>query len=137
LPDILCSLGISQSKKLNQFKVRRNEIFSKYDSRLRSIEWIKLPVCREYVSPNWHLYPIRVPTEIRLELFKYLLSNGIGVQVNYIPAYRHPVFQIPPSAYDEFPNSEKFYKSEISLPIHLELSEKDQEKICSLIEVFS
>jgi dTDP-4-amino-4,6-dideoxygalactose transaminase len=136
LPDILCSLGISQSKKLDQFKRRRIEIFSNYNSRLSSIGWIELPVCRQYVSPNWHLYPIRVPKEIRRELFMYLHSNGIGAQVNYIPAYRHPVFQIPPSRYSEFPNSESFYKSEISLPMHIELSEQDQEKICTLIEAF-
>ena len=41
----------------------------------------------------WHLYPIRVPHEMRRPLFEYLRANGVIVQVNYIPAYWHPVYE--------------------------------------------
>jgi dTDP-4-amino-4,6-dideoxygalactose transaminase len=136
LPDVLCALGINQSKKISHFKKRREEIFSFYNNRLSSIDWITLPTCHEYASPNWHLFPIRVPKTIRLDFYKYLHEHGIRVQINYIPAYRHPVFQISPERYMDFPESERFYESEISLPMYFELSSSDLEMICSAIDSY-
>lgn len=136
LPDVLCALGINQSKRMSQFKKRREEIFSFYHDRLSSIHWITLPTCYEYASPNWHLFPIRVPKTIRSDFYKYLHKKGVRVQVNYIPAYRHPVFQISPERYTDFPESERFYESEISLPMYFELSNSDLEMICCAIESY-
>jgi dTDP-4-amino-4,6-dideoxygalactose transaminase len=65
----------------------------------------------------WHLYPIRVPAETRRHVFESLRAEGIGVQVNYLPAHWHPAFasyNIPKGKYIE---SENFYLSEISLPM--------------------
>jgi dTDP-4-amino-4,6-dideoxygalactose transaminase len=58
------------------------------------------------------------------------------VQVNYLPAYRHPVFdslQINPEL---FPNSERFYSSEISIPFHLNLTRFELEYIVEKIKDF-
>jgi dTDP-4-amino-4,6-dideoxygalactose transaminase len=112
LPDVLCALGSSQLSRLNKFKSARTNIFERYSSGLSGIDWISLPVKREYVDPMWHLYPIRVPHEMRRPLFEYLRNNGVIVQVNYIPAYWHPVFKDMGYKQGLCPNSEKFYKSE-------------------------
>ena len=77
----------------------------------------------------WHLYPIRVNPNNRKSIFLDLKESGIGVQVNYLPAYLHPVFQDLGYKRGLCPEAEKFYKSEISLPIYPSLSKKDQELV--------
>lgn len=117
LPDILCALGISQLAKINMFKNRRQEVFDAYQRSLRDIMEIKLPDQKDYVSPMWHLYPIRVRPDKRLMIFNNLRRGGYGVQVNYIPAYRHPAFADLGIKFTQFQNSEAFYSEEISLPM--------------------
>jgi dTDP-4-amino-4,6-dideoxygalactose transaminase len=137
LPDVLCALGLSQLKRLPEFKKKRSEIFETYSNTLLDNSAITLPTKRDYVEPTWHLYPIRVPADVRASIFAELRSQGIGVQVNYIPAYFHPVFDS-----EEYPNglcpvAEKFYSEEISLPIHFGLSHKDLNEITQLLLNFS
>lgn len=136
LPDVLCALGSSQLQRLEDFKASRTEIFSRYSSELASIDWITLPAKREYVDPMWHLFPIRVPSAVRKELFNYLRSNDVIVQVNYIPAYWHPVFQDLGYSRGLCPQAEAYYEGEISLPMYSDLSEAQQTRVIELIAKF-
>ena len=89
---------------------------------LSGVSHIQLPVERPYVDSNWHLFPIRVNSDKRTEIFDGMRKNGIGVQVNYLPAYRHPVFQKNSFEVGSFPNSELFYSQAISLPMFPQLT---------------
>ena len=129
LPDVLCALGLSQLQRLAEFKKKRSEIFDTYSNALLGNLEITLPPKRDYVDPTWHLFPIKVPAEMRMSVFTELRSQGIGVQVNYLPAYFHPVFDSREYPIGLCPVAEKFYSEEISLPIHFSLSKKDQEVI--------
>ncbi len=117
LPDVLAALGSQQLKRLEGFKKRRAEIKAAYDGMLAGIEGIEVPVQRHYVDPMWHLYPLRVPTKSRRAVFEHLRAAGFGVQVNYLPAYRHPVFANLGFREGMFPCAEEFYAGEVSLPI--------------------
>ena len=123
LPDILCALGISQLRKLNEFKNRRTEIWENYSSAFASNEFITTPTMRNYVNPTWHLYPIRVPSDRREDIVVRLRELGIGVQINYIPAFWHPAFNYSNMKEANCPIAENFYKCEISLPIFTDMTE--------------
>lgn len=129
LPDVLCALGSSQLQRLVEFKKRRSEIFQTYTEAFSDLETVVLPSKREYVDPTWHLFPIRVPASIRRSVFDKLKAADIGVQVNYIPAYLHPVFDTEKYPRGLCPVAEKFYSEEISLPIHFNLSAEDLARI--------
>lgn len=136
LTDIQSALGISQIMRIGDFKQRRRYVYSVYSEAFNSNEIIQCPTERNYVDSNWHLYPIHVQKDKRRLLFEYLRLQGIGVQVNYIPAYQHPVFsdyRINPL---EFPKSQNFYDTQISLPMHTQLSDQDLEKIITSVEKF-
>jgi dTDP-4-amino-4,6-dideoxygalactose transaminase len=138
LPDVLCALGNSQLTKLESFKEIRRSNFSKYIEAFRNVNNLVLPVERDYVSSNWHLFPVRVPSEKRLEVFEKLRKAGVGVQVNYLPAYRHPVFSSLNVDPRDYPNSENYYGSEISLPMHASINEIEFDYICTtLIEILA
>jgi dTDP-4-amino-4,6-dideoxygalactose transaminase len=136
LSDILCALGISQIKRIQKFKSRRTEIFDFYNEELKNISQIQLPFKEDNVDPMWHLYPIRVKDGTRNEFYEYLWDFDIRVQVNYVPAYFHPIFQDSGYSKGLCPVSEKFYMEEISLPIHPSLSQKDLNKIIRVIKQY-
>jgi dTDP-4-amino-4,6-dideoxygalactose transaminase len=132
----LCALGISQLSKLPSFKKRRRSVFNLYKELLAGLPQLTLPIEKQYVNSNWHLYPLRVQASQRRELFEFLRESGFGVQVNYIPAYRHPVFSEYRIDKNSFPNSERFYSEEISLPMHVEISDEEVNNICQTITKF-
>jgi dTDP-4-amino-4,6-dideoxygalactose transaminase len=136
LSDVSCALGISQLSKLPSFKERRRSVFNLYGELLAGIPELTLPKEKQYVNSNWHLYPLRVQSSLRRALFEFLRESGFGVQVNYIPAYRHPVFSNYNIDRNSFPNSERFYNEEISLPMHVEIGDEDVVNICQTITKF-
>ena len=117
LPDVLCALGISQLKRLDYIKTRKKAVFKRYEENLKDLVNVRLPTQREYVDVNWHLFPIQVDPNIRLELFNFLRAASISVQVNYLPAYWHPAFKSLGLIQGMYSTSDKFYSSEISLPM--------------------
>ena len=131
LPDILCSLGISQLRRLEDFKEKKNTIFQTYIDELKDMNSVELPTQKSFVSVNWHLFPIRVSPEKRKALFNGLRNKGIWVQVNYIPAFRHPVFKDLGIDCAKYPVSNLFYSREISLPMFYSLKETDLDRVVS------
>lgn len=136
LPDVLCALGSSQLARIEDFKSARSKIFKKYSEELSDLDWITLPAKRDYVDPVWHLYPIRVPHEVRRQLFDYLRSNDVIVQVNYIPTYWHPVYEDLGYKKGLAPHSENYYLGEISLPMYANLTEINQDFVIDTIRKF-
>lgn len=136
LPDVLCALGMSQLSRLQDFKLKRESIYQEYARLLGNQSRILLPTKRDYAEPNWHLYPVRVNPSHRRLIFEHLREKGIGVQVNYLPAHKHPVFNCENPNFGNLINSENYYASEISLPLHSHLSIEDLEYISrTLIEI--
>lgn len=132
LPDVLCALGISQLAKLEEFKLKRQDIFNAYLKLFQEFSDIATPTRKSYVDVNWHLYPIRVDRSIRRQVFEELRRKGVGVQVNYMPAHWHPVFQNLGYSRSDFPVSGDFFSSEISLPMSSSLSIYQVEQIAQI-----
>ncbi|WP_067495072.1 DegT/DnrJ/EryC1/StrS aminotransferase family protein [Actinoplanes sp. TFC3] len=129
LPDVLCALGSSQLRRLGGFKARRQHLSRRYDELLAGVPGLRLPTTRDYVDPMRHLYPVRVLDGRRREVFERLRTAGIGVQVNYIPAYWHPVYEDLGYQRGMCPNAEAFYAEEISLPLFYDLTDSDQDHV--------
>lgn len=131
LPDILCALGLSQLTRLGEFKGKKSAIFQTYVNELQNAIGVQLPTKRPYAEVNWHLFPIRVDPKKRTFLFNNLRNAGIGVQVNYIPAYWHPVFNSIGLNTGKYPESDLFYSKEISLPMFVSLQEAELDRVIS------
>ncbi len=133
LPDVLCALGSSQLQRLESFVARRAEIKRIYDEALANLDGVDIPFAPEGAEPAWHLYPLRVPAERRRAIFESLREQGIGVQVNYIPAYWHPVFEDLGYKRGMCPVAEDFYRREISLPMFPGLTDADVERVIEAV----
>jgi dTDP-4-amino-4,6-dideoxygalactose transaminase len=136
LPDLLCALGSSQLLRLPAFKARRDTITARYNRGLSGIDELRLPARRDGADPMWHLYPLRIRDGRRRALFEHLRANDIGVQVNYLPVYRHPVYADLGYRLGMCPVAEDYYAQEISLPLFPDLTDADVDAVIDLIRRF-
>lgn len=128
LTDFQCALGISQLGKIEVFKDKRRSFVLKYRKILGNIEGVKLLKELEGRDPMWHLFPVFI--ENRNHILSELRNKGILAQVNYVPAYFHPVFSNLGFKKGVCPNSETFYSQELSLPLHTSLTDELVTYIC-------
>lgn len=136
LNDVACALGLSQLRRLDAFVARRAEIKATYDAAFSSVPELTIPAERPGARPAWHLYPLRVPADSRRRLFEHMRARGVGVQVNYIPVYWHPVFEDLGYARGQCPVAEEYCAQEISLPMFPDLLDSEQEHVIDLVRAF-
>jgi dTDP-4-amino-4,6-dideoxygalactose transaminase len=60
-------------------------------------------------------------------------EQGVLVQVNYIPAYWHPVFEDLGYKRGMCPNAEAYYEQEISLPMFADLSADQVSRVIDVL----
>lgn len=127
MTDIQCALGISQMKRLDEFVEKRRVLVERYNQAFQNVEGITIPFMEKDCNSSWHLYVIQV--ENRKEVFDKLRKAGIGVNVHYIPVYKHPYYQ--KNGYDNVvcENAEKLYEHMISLPLYPDLTEDEQDYV--------
>jgi dTDP-4-amino-4,6-dideoxygalactose transaminase len=133
LPDVLCALGSSQLSRLDAFKARRQQLTARYDELLGDLPGLRLPVQRDGVDPMRHLYPVRVLDGRRREVYDRMRAAGILVQVNYIPVYWHPLFEDLGYRRGMCPVAERFYAEELSLPLYVDLTDADQDRVAGTL----
>ena len=129
LPDVLCALGSSQLRRLATFRARRAALTARYDTLLADVPSLRLPARRAEVDPVRHLYPVRIQDGRRREVYDRMRAAGIGVQVNYLPAYWHPVFADLGYRRGLCPVAESFYAEELSLPLFVDLTAAQQDRV--------
>lgn len=131
ITDIQCALGISQMKRLDQFVGRRRALAERYNRAFGEMDEIVCPTQKKGCNNSWHLYVIQVQN--RKKLFDRLRQAEIGVNVHYIPVYKHPYYQ--QHGYDNVhcPNAEQYYEHCISLPLYPGLTDQQQEYVIEQI----
>lgn len=134
ITDIQCALGVTQLKKLDRFVERRREIARRYDEAFKQIKGIKIPAQENGCNNSWHLYVIQVTEKARKEVFDTLRGEGIGVNVHYIPVYRHPYYQKHGYADVCCEHAEKYYERAISIPIYPLLTDAEQDYVIEAIK---
>ena len=136
LTDIASALGLAQLRRLESFKQRRAEITARYNAAFSGVAGLRTPPQRPDVDPAWHLYPVRVLDGRRREVFEAMRARDIGVQVNYIPVYWHPVYAEMGYRRGMCPNAEAFYAEELSLPLYPDLTDAQVDQVIeTLVDV--
>ncbi len=125
LTDIQAALGISQLKRLDDFIEKRREISKKYFNKL---ECNILPYQHPDTKSSWHLFIIK--SSNRKETYIKLKEHDIMTQVHYIPVHTQPFYNKKAMQYR---NSVEFYKHCLSLPIYVDLTISDQDKIINCL----
>lgn len=129
ITDIQCALGVSQMKKLDHFVKRRREIAARYDEALGECKQLLLPKQELGCNNSWHLYVVQVLDKDRKKVFDAMRQKNIGVNVHYIPVYKHPYYQ--EHGYETVccKNAEQYYERAISLPMYPLLTNEEQDYV--------
>ena len=138
LSDINCALGISQLKKINFFLKERKKIYKKYITELRNFS--PNLVINEHdknIKPSYHLIIININFEklnkTKTHFIKYMLDHKIIAQQHYIPIYNFSVYNERRASYLD---SDRYFKTSISIPIYVGLDKKKQDKIINIIKKY-
>lgn len=136
ITDIQAALGLSQLGHLESFIQRREHLANRYDQGLKDLE-CKRPARVNGFESAWHLYVIEWDEEkngrSRRALFEDMQNAGIGVNVHYIPIYRQPFYAKMKSCWGRFPNSEKYYRHAITLPLFPALTTAQQDYVVDML----
>lgn len=133
MTEIQAALGSSQIDRLDEYvKIRRAKA-NFYFEELGHIAEIKLPFQSPSALSSFHLFPILINKSSKLNtrnrVYKFLQEAKIGVNLHYIPVYRHPFYKNLGFQVGYCPNSENYFQSTISLPLHPALSQQEQNYI--------
>ena len=136
LSDINCALGLSQLKKINFFLKKRKKIYEKYSTKFNNFNSkLIVPNYSKNIKPSYHLFLINIAfnklKKTKDHFMRYLIDNNIMAQQHYIPIYK---FSIYGRNSNGFSGSEKYFNNSISIPIFINLSDKDQNKIIKIVK---
>jgi UDP-4-amino-4,6-dideoxy-N-acetyl-beta-L-altrosamine transaminase len=127
MTDFQAALGISQLKKLDMFIEKRTSLADRYMVDLKDLPWISLPSTVPHVKHAWHIFTILLDKTIsRDAFFKYMQSANIGVNVHYIPVYKHSYYRkILPVKIDGYPVTEEVFSRIITIPLHPKITNEE------------
>lgn len=133
MTDMQAALGLSQLDRLHSYVTRRHDIARRYDAELAD-----LPLTRPWHHPDsysaLHLYPVRLhDTALHRTTFEALRSAGIGVNLHYIPVHLQPYYRALGFHEGDFPESEAYYRSAISLPIFPTMTDEQQSSVIAAL----
>jgi UDP-4-amino-4,6-dideoxy-N-acetyl-beta-L-altrosamine transaminase len=136
LTDIHAALALSQLTRIDNFLDRRREIVNAYNEAFASMNTISTPVERPGTLSAWHLYVVEVNAgmEKRRILFDQLRTNGLGVQIHYIPVHLQPYYREMGFSEGDFPVAENYASRAISLPIYPAMTNEDVAQVVKIIK---
>lgn len=135
LCEIQAALGRSQLTRLDAFMDARRAVANRYSQLLAD-----LPLTRPIKTDasSWHLYAIRMdPSQSNLTrkaLFDHLRVREIEAHVHYIPIHTQPYYRALGFKPDDFPVSQEYYGTCLSLPIYPNLTADDQDFVVASIK---
>lgn len=123
--DVMAAIGLAQLKKLVDMNNRRRSIIARYLEGIKDIPGIR-PYTKYSVEGHEAYWFFGIRCEKRNELIIYLKNKGIATGVHFYPLPLHPLFQ----RYDKgCPVAMEIWKSFLTLPSHVDLTDKEVEYI--------
>ena len=102
LTDLQAAFGSARFAKLDAFVARRNDLAARYRVLLAGLPIELPPAAPEGFRHAYHLFAVRVPE--RRAVYDTMRATGIGVQVHYVPIYKHPLYADPAAARVDYPD---------------------------------
>jgi UDP-4-amino-4,6-dideoxy-N-acetyl-beta-L-altrosamine transaminase len=131
MTDFQAALLISQLKKLDGFKQRRQEIVKRYNEAFADIPEIIVQKEIEKSDTCRHLYIIRLDLEklncTRREFFDAMSAENVQCQIHYVPVYWFPYYSHQGYERGLCPNAEEVYKGIMSIPLYPKLTDAEVE----------
>lgn len=138
ISDIEAALGASQMKRLDEFAAKRRELVAYYNEQFSEIPEVSFQIDETPDGTVRHLYCLRFDLDklglSRRFIYDALRTEGIGVNVHYLPVYRLPYYAHLGYAQDECPAANEYYEQAVTLPLHCAMGLEDAEDVVAAVK---
>jgi dTDP-4-amino-4,6-dideoxygalactose transaminase len=129
MSNVNAAIGIEQLKRIESFKASRQGIAKKYLIGLKSLRQVSFFEL-DYDAIMPHIFAVKA--ERRDELREFLISKGIECGIHYKPNHLLTMY----ASEGVFPVTDLLYKSMLTIPCHVDLSEEEQLYVIKQIWAF-
>lgn len=134
LDEIQAGLLRVKLKHIDEINAEREKIADRYNNEIKNKKII-LPTIADNASCVWHQYVVRCNE--REKLIDYLNKKEIGTIIHYpIPPYLSEAYRYLEHAKGDFPITEKYADSVLSLPMYNGMTEDEQSYVIDEINKF-
>jgi dTDP-4-amino-4,6-dideoxygalactose transaminase len=136
MTDLQAALGLSQLQRLQAIVAERNRLLQTYRDLLDDLPVRLLEVPAGVLSAV-HLAVIqldRASPDKHRQVFEGLRAAGIGVQLHYSPVHLQPYYRRMGFGEGQFPVSEAYSTSAISLPLFPGLAAVEQQRVAKVLK---
>ena len=137
MTELQAALGLSQMDRLDDYVARRHQIARRYDELLANLPLVT-PTHNPEAYSALHLYVVRLRTEsisrTHREVFEALRTQGVGVNLHYIPVHTQPYYEKLGHKAGDFPEAERYYAEAISLPMYPTMADGQIEQVADAVK---
>lgn len=137
MADINAAIGLAQIKKYPQLLQERKYIFDRYDKIFKKLDWVIAPASMTKTKESsCHIYALRLQgrdESFRNRVIDRIASQGIAVNVHFIPMPMLTFFRSLGYDIQNFPVAYNNYRGEISLPIYPGLTDEQVDYIINAV----
>jgi len=132
LSDVHAAIGLAQLNRLDEIRGRKRELLRSYHGGLAGLDGLT-PVAGDIDSACPLLCTVRIAGGRRDALADRLARDGIQAWVHFPPCHLQPAFA-PFSR--PLPATEQLHGELLTLPLHVELSDADVDRVVSSVRAF-
>lgn len=137
--DLQAALGIIQLSRLESMQKRRERIAAIYNEAFQHIPALEIPKNSSYTTTHaWHLYILQLVLENleigRDQFIVELSKRNVGTSVHFIPVHLMSAYSRRfKYSRGDLPNTEKYFKKIISLPLYPVMSMGDTNYVINAV----
>lgn len=139
MTDLAAAIGLGQLEQAEYLRVGRQKAVEYYFEALKDLDMIDLPIVTcPFEDHAWHLFPIVLNDKSKVsrnQFIEALAENGIGTSVHYKPIHQLTYYK---ERYHlkstDYPNAEKTWRGNVSLPLYPYMLEDDLQYIVEKIK---
>ncbi|MCQ3032844.1 UDP-4-amino-4,6-dideoxy-N-acetyl-beta-L-altrosamine transaminase [Pseudomonas syringae] len=136
MTELQAALGVSQMDRLDDYVARRHQLAASYRELLAHLP-VTLPWQHPEGYSGLHLFVVRLQLDklavTHRQVFESLRAQGIGVNLHYIPVHTQPYFATMGFAPEAFPESQKYYREAISIPMFQTMTFDQQDEVVAAL----
>jgi dTDP-4-amino-4,6-dideoxygalactose transaminase len=130
MSNLFAAIGCVQLERLdNEFAPRRVALAKRYEKAFDGIAEIRT-LRLDYGRVVPHIFPIRIANDRRDQLQQALIAAGVECGIHYKPNH---LLSLYGAGTTPLPVAEAAYRQMLTLPLHVELTEEDQDRIVDVV----
>ena len=138
MSDLQAAMGQAQLGRLDALQARRREVVARYLAGFAGEPALELPVARAHVGHAWHLFVIRLRTDMltigRDAVIEAMTEANVGTSVHFIPVHVHPYYREKYGfAPADFPVAHDAYERMLSLPLNARLTDDEVDDVIDAV----